>query len=220
MRKLSTIQLLKASLSYGIAASFTIDSWLLLLDRTGLLEVQPGSYLNAPLAVMAIGGIPVTISLFQRLLDTSYRQPDNHIKPVVTSSNGIDRHIPFTSGSTTGTILASVQRSIFGNPPEVLNQKHRIDWSVPVGEQSVMVTESELKTFLEIAHRRDKYQFSSVYFCRKRRPRLSEARYNAYMKLLESAGLIQDRTSGSSGTMVTFPNEAMMVLKHNSGFLT
>jgi len=216
MRKLQTTQLLKAAGSYGIAVTITADTWLLFLDNSGLLAVESNWYYNVPLAAIGLAGIPVTISLAQRLLDTAYKRP-GQITPLVTESNGYTRSIPFNRNGKPGTLLTHVSAAIWGEPdpgPE-LGVSRQVSWQVPLESgDTVRVGERELQRFIELCDRRKKYKFSMRYWTEKRKPPMPRKKYDGFMHLLTSAGLIEARQSGASGYLVggLKPRHAMQYL--------
>jgi len=220
MRKFQATQLLKVAGSYGIAATITADTWLLFLNNSGLVVVESNWYYNVPLVAIGLAGIPVTISLAQRLIETAYKQPGS-IKPIVTNEAGYSRKIPFTVNGKSGTLLASVAASIWGEPDpgSELGVMRRVSWQVPLESgDTITVGEGELQKFLELAGRRKKYPFSRRYWVERRRPSMPRIRYEALMNLLTSAGLVEARTSRASGYLVgnLKPHNAVSFLKHES----
>jgi hypothetical protein len=51
------------------------DAGLLFLDRVGALDIPGNWYINAPLGVWALVGLPVTISLAERLVTLANHKP-------------------------------------------------------------------------------------------------------------------------------------------------
>lgn len=134
--------------------------------------------------------------------------------------------IAFWTNGKQGTMYAHTTPLIFGASLPTETETERLGdykpavWRVPLGDTVVSVRESELRAFLETAWKRDKHQFSRRYWTRSRRPPLWRGKYDAYMRLLKEAGLVEGRHDhgGASGRLVIFPREAIFYLKNLSSF--
>lgn len=222
MRRLGLVELLKTTGAFLVVSAGAVDSGLLLLDRSGGLDVPKSWYVNGPLGAWSVVGISASLALAGRLL----RQVDNQAGRITGRLEGqpgpLIRSIPLGANGRQSTILASTTRSIFGEQTPASETYKPAVWRVPIpptGNQ-VMVRESEIRAFLEVAYHRRKYQFSRPYWCRRRRPPLWRDRYEAYMRLLVESGLVEGRHTqgGASGRLVIFPREAVWYLKYESPF--
>ena len=222
MRKLSLAELLKNGFAFIAVSATAIDAGLLLTHRMGVLAVKPDWYINAPLAIWTVIGIPITISLADRLLHQINIKPGPIIGFTEGGSAPVVRKIKWNINGRENTLLAQVMPFIFENPlpPEkpVVNQP--VAWIVPVYDNQVIIREKELLAFLEVASKRTKHQFSRRYWTEIRRPPLYRPKYEAFMRLLTEAGLIDGRhTHGrASGRLITHPRHAITYLKYESRF--
>jgi hypothetical protein len=222
MRKLSLAELLKNGLAFTVISSLAIDAGLLLTQRIGMLNFSSDWYFNAPLVVWVVIGIPVTIGLAERLLYQINVKPG----PIVSIAAGgpapTARKIKWNINGREKTLLAQVMPFIFENP--LSSQKpietRTVAWIVPIYGNRVIIREKELRAFLEISANRSKYQFSRRYWTETRRPPLDRPKYEAFMRLLTEAGLIEGRHAHgrASGRLITHPRHAITFLKHESRF--
>jgi hypothetical protein len=196
------------------------DAGLLFLDRVGALDIPGNWYINAPLGVWALVGLPVTISLAERLVTLANHKPGRIVGFSESALSPAIRSIPFNVNGKNGVMLAS-------SAPVVFNTKLPADdtyapavWHVPIDGNPVTVRKSELRAFLDGCHKRSKHQFSRRYWTRQRRPPLYRPKYEAFMRLLTESGLVEGRhdQGGASGYLVTFPHEAIMYLKYQSAY--
>jgi hypothetical protein len=223
MRNLSLTQLLSTTAAFTLVSAGTADAALLLADRTGTLDVAGEWYINAPLGVWALAGIPVTIALAERLLHQINPKPRRITAFAEDEASPVIRAIGLTVNGRRNTLLASVSPFFVGNrlPQQESPNVHRpVAWRVPVNNNEVIVRESELRAFLDIAFKRTKHQFSRSYWLKTRRPPLYRAKYDAFMRLLVESGLVEGRhTHGrASGRLVTQPRHAITYLKYESAF--
>jgi hypothetical protein len=217
MRKLDLTQLIKNTGAFTLISASAVNAGLLFADRAGLLNVRSEWYLNAPLGVWALVGIPVTINLASRIVHQVNPQP-RRITGFSEGASPVIRKIPFNTQGKSSTLLAYAVPSIFGESIPEQHEYRPAIWHVPVEGNDVTVRESELRSFLEVCHRRQKYQFSRKYWTRRRRPPLYRPKYEAYMRLLTEVGLIEGRHGhgGASGYLITTPRYAITYLKHES----
>lgn len=220
MRRLTITQFLKTSVAYVGVSSITIDTGLFLADRLDLLEVPGSWYINAPLGAVVLVGIPATISLADRLI--------RHIDPNPAKIIGFEervpspllRGIPFMANGKQAKLLASSTSHIFGESLPSEDEYRPAVWRVPIPpeDNEIVVRESELRAFLDVAHKRAKYQFSRRYWTKQRRPPLWRMKYEAFMRLLTESGLIEGRheNGGASGWLATHPRFAITYLKFES----
>lgn len=229
-KKFSFTEFAKVSGALVLSSSALADGGLYLADYLRLLRAAPGDYIAGPIFIVTLASLPATLRLASKLADIV--SPAN--RPIIAYADGPGprlREIPINGGNFTGSILASVAPSLFtqSKAPTGLNapaEKERINytpsvfWRVPVDETTVTIREAELMTFLEVAYKRSKHQFSRNYWLKTRRPRMWRAKYEAFMKLLTSAGLIDGRheQGGASGRLNIFPREAVRYLKYESQF--
>ena len=75
MRKLQLSQMAKNAAAFGLVSATTIDAWLLLADNAGVLNVPPNWYLNAPVLVWGVMGLPLSINLAERLISGANGKP-------------------------------------------------------------------------------------------------------------------------------------------------
>ncbi len=223
MRKLSLTQLLSTTVAFTVVSAGTADAALLLADRSGTLDVAAEWYINAPLGVWALTGIPVTIALAERLLH-QISPPSRRITAFAEDeSSPFIRAIGLTVNGRRSTLLASVSPFFVSDrqPQPQSPAIHRpVAWRVPVNNNDVIVRESELRAFLDVVFKRSKHQFSRSYWLKTRRPPLYRAKYEAFMRLLVESGLVEGRHSHgrASGRLVTHPRHAITYLKHESAF--
>jgi hypothetical protein len=227
MQRLQLGQLTRSLIAYAAVSAVTVDTWLLLADRWQVIKVPARWYFDGPLLSLAIVGLPATISLGERVLHQIYKKPGQIVTVDASTNtpNTIARAIPFTINGRRSTLLANLTPSIFGEtelPPGKVERL--VYWRVPVqtahGENLFTVHEAELRDFLEVAHRRQRHQFSRRYWCKRRRPPLLRPKYEAFMRLLTETGLVEGRHEHgrASGRLVTFPREALMFLKYQSRY--
>ena len=223
MRRLNLTQLLKNATAFTFITTITVDASLLLADRVGVLDVPGSWYVNAPLAVWMVTGIPTTIALAERLVHQVNPKPGRIIGFEEGAASPVMRAIGLNANGKRSTLLASVAPSIFGStlPQEGAVYRPSV-WYVPVGENRVIVRESELRAFLDVAARRDRYQFSRRYWLEKRRPPLYRDKYDGFMRLLVESGLVEGRRAQgrASGRLVTKPRHAVTYLKYESPYRT
>ena len=220
MRRLSLTQLLKNTTAFAAVSASAVDAGLLLAHRTGMLDVPGDWYVNGPLAVWFLAGIPASISLAERVLQQINPRPGRIISFSDHAPSPVVRGISLHANGQRSTLLAHLAPTIFGEKlPEETVYRPAI-WYVPVDDNQVVVRESELRAFLEAAHRRDAYQFSRNYWTQKRRPPLFRHKYEAFMRLLTESGLIEGRhiQGGASGRLVTHPRYAVTYLKFESTY--
>lgn len=223
MRRLTLIQFLKTSAAYVGVSAITVDTGLFLADRLDLLKVPGSWYINAPLGAVVLVGIPASITLAGRLIRHIDPSPGKIVGYEEGGASPLLRGIPFTANARPARLLASSVLHIFGDSLPVEQDEHRpAVWRVPVPPENneIMVRESELRAFLDVAHNREKYQFSRRYWTRQRRPPMWRMKYEAYMRLLAESGLIEGRhgSGGASGWLVTHPRHAITYLKFESGY--
>ena len=224
MRRLTLTQFLKTGAAYVGVSALTVDTGLLLADRLDLLKVPGAWYINAPLGAVVLVGIPASITLAARLIRQVDPNPGRISGFAEGSPSPLLRAIPFMANSQADTLFASSVPHIFGEEIQTTHGgEHRpAVWRVPVPPEGseVMVRESELRAFLDVAHHRAKYQFSRRYWTRQRRPPLWRVKYEAYMRLLTESGLVEGRSDngGASGWLVTHPRHAITYLKFESGY--
>ena len=229
MRKLSLAELLKNGLAFTVVSSIAIDAGLLLMQRIGVLNFSSDWYINAPLVVWVVIGIPVTIGLAERLLHQINIKPGPIVGFVEGKTSSAARKIKWNINGRETTLLAQVMPFIFENPlpsgakppfgeKPIVNRP--VAWIVPVYDNQVIIREKELCAFLEAASKRTKHQFSRRYWTETRRPPLYRPKYEAFMRLLTEAGLVEGRhTHGrASGRLITHPRHAITFLKHESRF--
>lgn len=220
MKKMKLGQLLKNGLAFVVTSAVATDTGLLFLDRTGFFDVPNSWYVNAPLAVWSLAGVPVTIQLAERLARQVDARP-GRITGFLEENSAVARAIPLGAKGQRSTIFAYDTRSIFGRDVPESGEVYRpAVWRVPIEDTEITVRESELRAFLDAAYKRPKYQFSRNYWTRRRRPPLWRAKYEAYMRLLVDSDLVEGRhpQGGASGRLLVFPREAVMYLKHQSDF--
>jgi len=75
VRRIELKQALKNWGAYITVSSVTADMALLLADRTGMLDVPGGWYLNVPLGAAVLVGIPATRALANRILTQADPKP-------------------------------------------------------------------------------------------------------------------------------------------------
>lgn len=221
MKKLSLTQLFKNTVAFTAVSASAVDTSLLFANRVGWLDVPEEWYINAPLAIWAIVGIPVTIKLASRVITQVNPNPRRIISFLEGSPSPVVRKIPFNAKGKSSHLLAYAAPSIFGETvPETREEYKPALWHVPIDGNDVIVRESELRAFLEVCYKRGRYQFSRRYWTRRRRQPLYRPRYEAYMRLLVESGLIEGRHGhgGASGHLVTTPRFAITYLKHESAF--
>ncbi len=220
LRRLSLTQLLKNSGAYVAVSASTVDVGLFVADRLDVVNVPFDWYIDAPLMVWVVVGVPVSLTLAGRVL----QQVDPRARRIVGFQEGVPspllRKIGFNTGGKSSTILANRVDSIFGDKlPEVEEYRPAV-WHVPVEDIPVIVRESELRAFLEVCYKRVKYQFSRRYWTKRRRPPVIRAKYEAYMRLLVESGLVEGRydSGGASGYLATIPRSAITFLKYESAY--
>ena len=223
MHKLSLRQLLSTTAAFTLVSAGTADAALLLADRTGTLDVAAEWYINAPLGVWALAGIPVTIALAERLLHHISPKPRRITAFAEDESSPVIRAIGLNVNGRRSTLLASISPFFVSDhrpQPENPTVHRPVAWRVPVNNNDVIVRESELRAFLDVVFKRTKHQFSRSYWLKTRRPPLYRAKYEAFMRLLVESGLVEGRHSHgrASGRLVTHPRHAITYLKHESAF--
>jgi len=208
--KLKLTELTKNTIAYLAISAATTELALILINRTTQYTIPTTWHTTAPLIPWLIAGIPTTIALATRLTQTITQHPTITTHP--DHSPHHIRAIPF--GKT--HILAH-------NTPTLLNHNspptptRPTAWTITLpGHTPITIHEHELTQFLQTAHKRHKHQFSRRYWTRTRRPPLWRPKYEAYMHLLTTARLIEGRTGGASGRLVTHPRHALTYLKHES----
>lgn len=220
VKKLSLTELLKNSVAFTLISASAMDAGLLFADRTDLLTVPHSWYFNAPLGVWAIVGIPVSISLAERIVNQVSPRP-GRIATISDTSALPFRAIRFTANGRTGQLLTHIAPHIFGEALPIPQEVHRpVTWRVPIDGNDIIVRESELRAFLDGCSRRVKHQFSRPYWTERRRPPLYRPRYEAFMRLLSESGLVEGRHAqgGASGRLVTKPQHAITYLTKESPF--
>lgn len=231
MRRLSITELLKTTAAFAVVSSVTIDAGLLLWDRSSREVDIPGEwYINGPLLALVAVGTPATINLAGRMMGLIGNDRPGRIWGFQEATlSPLINKIAFWTNGKQGAMYAHTTPLIFGASLPTEAETERLGdyrpavWRVPLGSETVVsVRESELRAFLDVAWKRDKYQFSRRYWTRSRRPPIWRGKYDAYMRLLQEAGLVEGRHSqgGASGRLVTFPREAITYLKYESQFRT
>lgn len=218
VKKLSLTELLKNSVAFTLVSASAIDAGLLFADRADLLNVPAAWYINAPLGVWAIVGIPVSISLAERIVNQVSHRP-GRIAAISDASALPFRAIRLTANGRTSQLLTHIAPHIFGEALPTPQEVHRpAAWRVPIDDNDIIVRESELRAFLDGCDRRPKHQFSRPYWTERRRPPLDRPRYEAFMRLLSESGLVEGRHAqgGASGRLVTKPHHAITYLKFES----
>jgi hypothetical protein len=202
----------------------TVGAEFLLGVADGQEWLDPGSwYTHAPMLIIGAACLPASIALFERMLQLANPKPGRIRAHVTDANGGIARKIPYNKHGRPGVLLANTVPFKLGEP----KQRERRDlgpmfWSVPVatdqGENTFTVHEKELREFLEAASRRKQHQFSRRYWTERRRPPLLRPKYEAMMRLLQECGLVEGRHADgrSSGRLVLFPRECMMIVKNSS----
>jgi hypothetical protein len=221
MRRLSLTELLKTSAAFTVVSASVVDAGLLLADNTGLVDVPTSWYYNAPLGAWVVVGVPTTITLAERLL--------RHVDPNPGQIRGYQENTPSPLLSLIGLKFGGKSAGLIAHTVPFLFEQQVKDapgntvyrpaaWRVPVNHNPVVVRESELRAFLDVAIKRDKYQFSRPYWTKRRRPPLDRGKYEAFMRLLTESGLVEGRhpTGGASGRLITHPRHAITYLKYES----
>ena len=222
MRKLSLSELLKNGFAFTVVSATAIDAGLLLTQRIGMLEVKPDWYLNAPLVIWTIIGIPITIGLADRLLHQINIKPG----PIIAFTEGgaapVARKIKWNINGRENTLLAQVMPFVVVDyrSSEKTTVYRPAAWIVPINNNQVIVREKELHAFLEVASKRPNHQFSRRYWTETRRPPLYRPKYEAFMRLLTEVGLVEGRYAHgrASGRLITHPRHAITYLKYESRF--
>lgn len=223
MRRIELKQAVKNWAAFVGVSSITIDAGLLLADRTGMLDVPGGWYINGPLSATVLIGIPATFALASRILTQADPKPGRVVAFEEGGPSPLARWIPFTTNATPGRLMAHSIKSALGEAlPEEAPAYRPALWVVPIEGLDIKVRESELRAFLDVAWRRDKHQFSRRYWTRRRRPALYRPKYEAFMRLLVESGLVEGRheQGGASGRLLAFPREAITFLKYESAYRT
>lgn len=214
--KLRLTELLKTSLAFTAVSATGVDSALMFADRAGLLRFDSHWYLTAPMGVITVVSLPTAF----RLLDRLSRMIDNGASGrIVGTIEGMSPHarrIPI-NGGVKGHIMALTAPARLQVPEERIRELPA-KWIVPVDEVTITVREGELRTFLEAAYKRTKFQFSRRYWTQTRRPAIWRPKYEAFMRLLNETGVIDDREERRSGRISLFPREAIMYLKYESQY--
>lgn len=220
MRRMQLKELLKNVTAFAGVSAVAVDSALLLADRTGALDVPGAWYVNGPLAVWSLVGIPVSINLASRIVAQARAKPESHITGSFEGapSPRLSR-IPLSANGRMAQIFANTAPSIFGRTIEEETYRPGM-WRVTIEGVPVTVRESELRAFLDVAHKRAKHQFSRRYWTEQRRPPMYRLKYDGIMLLLSRAGLVEGRheSGRASGYLVTHPRHAVTYLKYESPF--
>ena len=217
MKKLSLKKLLTSSIAFTAVSATTADSLLLFTDSSGIADIPLRWYINAPLLAWGLVGLPLSFAIAERLYYQVSPRPPKITGFLEEMPNPLLRGIALNVNGKKSTLLASAVPSIFGEElPDTGDVYRPAAWRV----NDLIIREGELKTFLEAAARRNKYQFSRNYWTRKKRPPIQRDRYNAYIHLLVSSGLLSGRTGGSSGYLITCPRSSITYLKYESPYKT
>jgi hypothetical protein len=221
MKKLSAVELLKATAVYAGLSATVADAGLLLVDRTTALDFPGSWYINAPLAAWVVVGLPVSIKLAERMWEQARGKADSSITAGLEGEGANLRKIPFFANGRKGAVFANSAASPFADGPEPDGPTyHPAVWRVTLQGTTVTIRESELRAFLEVAWKRGKHQFSRRYWTEHRRPPMYRLKYDCLMTLLVKAGLVEGRHEDgrASGRLVVFPREAVSYLKYTSQF--
>lgn len=213
-KRLSIGQLVKEVGAFAGAATVCVDGAMLFGRLTGLAVVEPVWYVAAPVGIVSAFSGTLAIHLAVR----SVRRAD--VLPGQISGR-LQRFGPGVRGVDLGgggRVFGLLARNAVGPDGGESERYFPAVWRVPMDDQLVRVRESELRAFLEVCYKRRKFQFSRNYWTKQRRPPMNELRYNAIMRLLVEAGIVENRVRGASGRLVLFPQEAVMFLKYESGF--
>lgn len=221
MRRIELKQVFKNWAAYIAVSGVTVDAALLLADRIGLAVVPGSWYFNAPLGAAVLVGIPTTIALASRIVSQVDPKPGRVVAFNEGGPSPVAAWRSFTTNGRTGRILAHGVPAVFADKlPEDEPIYQPAVWVVPIEGIDIRVREAELWAFLDVAWRREKHQFSRRYWTRRRRPPVYRPRYEAYMRLLVEAGLVEGRheQGGASGRLLAFPREAIRFLKYESAY--
>jgi hypothetical protein len=178
------------------------------------------------LVLVTVATLATAIALFKRLM-AEIEPPDQTIRigSVATRSNG--RVIPWHRNGETTNVMAltapSALRHLETQPAQQLPERSADLYTVPTLNADgtvvrVEMSAREVLAFLDEAWRRNSYQFSRRYWTQERRPPLGRQEYQAYVRLLDSAGLIAGRGSGASGWLAYTPRQALLQLRNTSQF--
>lgn len=217
MKKLSLKRLLTGSVAFAAVSATTTDALLLFADNSGMIEVPGSWYLNTPLLAWGLVGLPLSFALAERIYAEVSPRPPRITGFLEGAPSPLLRGIALTRNGRQSTLLASATKSIFGEQlPDSGDAYHPAAWRV----NDLVIRESEIRAFLDGVAKRSKYQFSRNYWCKRRRPPIVRDRYEAYLHLLVSSGLVEGRhqTGGASGYLVTTPRHAVTYLKHESTY--
>jgi hypothetical protein len=206
-----------------LVSASAIDAGILMFDITDVLPADGSWYLVGPLAIWTAAGTAASFALFNRLMH-QIEAPQTKISAQLIDEGGSGRRIPWYKNGQTTTLLTSVAPWRIAQPEAEARSVRRVQWEVPVetmnGQVEVLVSEPELKAFLEVAYNRSTYPLSRRYWTKKRKPPLWRPRYEAYIKLLDSAELIEGRYDRASGRLRLHPRQAVLLLRNASGYLS
>lgn len=220
MRRLKVSETVKVYATLVGVGTLTIDAALLLASRAGY-HVPGSAYIDVPLAAIALAGVPASISLFERFLAQVGQQRASVQGFEDSTGAPVLRQIKLAlSGKPAGTMLAHSVPFLFGGgeQPEQPVTRKPAAWWITLDGVPVTIREAELRAFLDVAYKRNKYQFSQNYWTRDRRPPMDRRRYDALMYLLTSAGLVDGRLAGASGRLLAPPRHAITYLKFESRY--
>jgi len=218
MRKLSLGETVKTYAAFAGVATVTLDAGLFLAARAGL-DIPGSAFVDLPLSVITLAGLPASIHLFTRFMHQVGKDKTSIVGYEDNGGAPILNRIKLTAnGRSAGTLLAHSVPSIFGKPEPAQPERKPAAWWIQIGDMPVTIREGELVAFLEQSAKRGKHQFSQTYWTQTRRPAMPRQRYDAIMLLLVSAGLVEGRAAGASGRLVTKPRHAITFLKHESRY--
>ncbi len=221
MAKLDLTEMVKEAAILTVTGAMGVDGLLASAEVFGLLDIPARWYLGAPLLGVSAIFLGTALRAGDRIWDKI--EPRRIVGFSEPGPRPQLRSIPFAHfGGRTGQIMANTVRTIWDDGPAMLPAQvethHSMVWKVPAGENWYTIRESELLAFLEVAVSRDKYQFSRRYWTERRRPPMYRPRYEAIMKLLGSANLIDGRGGRASGVLKTTPRHALTYLKYESQY--